>query len=92
MLVPKELGRGIRRRATKSVECLTAAAQRAKAKVPHFDTRAAGVEDIFCLQVPVDDVVFMLWENKEKLFMRAVPPIFRLIHSLKMIQTVKNWT
>lgn len=69
VLVPKELRRGVRRRAAERVEGLVAAAQRAKAKVPDLDTGAASVEDIFGLQVAVDDVVFVLCECKEKLLL-----------------------
>lgn len=42
-------------------------AQSAEAEVPHLHTKAAGVKDIFCLQVAVDDVVFMLWSQGETL-------------------------
>lgn len=64
MLVPKELGCCVRWRAAERVEHLRTVAQCAEAKVPHLHTRAAGVEDIFRLQVAVDDVVFMLWYTK----------------------------
>ena len=66
VLVSEELRRGVRRRATERVEGLLAPADRAEAKVPHLDTGAAGVEYILRFQVPVDDVVVMLWgERKE---------------------------
>lgn len=49
MLVPEEFWSSIGWRATESVQRLITAAKCAKPKVPNFDTRAARVEDIFCL-------------------------------------------
>lgn len=66
MLVPKEFWSSIRRRATECIESLITVAQSAKSEIPDLDTRGAGVEDIFCLQVSMDDVVFMLLEKKQK--------------------------
>lgn len=40
------------------------AAKRAKTKVTHFNAVSAGVEDILCLQVPVDNIVIMLEKEK----------------------------
>lgn len=60
ILIPKELWCSVRWRATERVERLIAAALRAKSEVPHFDAGVTGVENIFCLQVTVNDVVFML--------------------------------
>lgn len=66
MLVPKEFWSSIRRRAAECIESLITVAQSAKSEIPDLDTRGAGVEDIFCLQVSMDDVVFMLLEKKQK--------------------------
>ena len=40
------------------------AAECAETKVTHFNAVGAGVEDILCLQVPVDDITIMLGKEK----------------------------
>ena len=37
---------------------------RAEAKVGHLDAGATGEQDVLCLQVSVDDVVFVLQKQK----------------------------
>lgn len=59
-LVPKEFRGGVRRRAAEGGEDVGGLAFSTEAKVTHFDAVCGGVEDIFSLQVPVDDVVVML--------------------------------
>lgn len=59
-LVPKEFRGGVRRRAAEGGEDVGGFAFSTEAKVTHFDAVCGGVEDIFSLQVPVDDVVVML--------------------------------
>lgn len=59
-LVPKEFRGRVGRRAAEGGENVGGFAFSAETKVAHLDAVCGGVEDIFSLQVPVDDVVVML--------------------------------
>lgn len=43
---------------------IAGAARRAETKVPYFNAVCACVEDILSLQVPVDDMIIMLEEER----------------------------
>lgn len=59
-LVPEEFGGGVGRRAAEGGEDVGGFAFSTETEVAHLDAVCGGVEDVFSLQVPVDDVVVML--------------------------------
>lgn len=65
-LVPKEFRGRVGRRAAEGGENVGGFAFSAETKVAHLDAVCGGVEDIFSLQVPMDDVVVMLKIKKKK--------------------------
>ena len=67
-LLSEELGGGVGRGAAGGAEGVAAAAGGAEAKVAHLDAAAGRVEDVLRLQVPVDDVVVVLWQEKKYIY------------------------
>ena len=63
MLVFEQFRGRVRRRATESIESFVTASDCTKSKVPDLDPVDASVENVFCFEVSMDDVVLVLWKN-----------------------------
>lgn len=65
VLVSEEFGRSVGWGPTERVQHLPFPTHCAEPKIAHLHTGVAGVEHVFCFQVSVDNLVFMLWEETE---------------------------